>query len=127
MSKPIRPTPGDDDRWLVPRRLTRGFELYPGWGITEGAIVLVGAIGAIGIFVGAWLAGSLVAALFGFLPAAVVVLGASVIVAMPLPFSDPLWRHLQGAKRFLSSQKTWLYRFGDDGRAALPPSRREAA
>lgn len=113
MASPSRVSPpGAEQRWLVPRRIQRGFELYPGWGLIEGAIVATGAVLGAAILVVGWLTGNLLAGIFAFVPASLGVLGLAVIVSMPLPFSDPLWRHIQGAWQFMHSQKTWLFAFG---------------
>jgi hypothetical protein len=99
------------NRYLIPRRITQRFEFAPGWGIQEAATVAAGAAAG-GLLL-------LLASLFGLNPGfrllpPVLVLGASVFAARPLPDGTTLLDLLGAARAFSRSRKLYLYDFSRD-------------
>ena len=98
-------------RYLIPRRITQRWELFPGWGKTELLLCLAGA-GA-----SAALAG--LSALVGLpiaisIRLAVLPLGASVLLGMPQPSGGTFYDLLLAQQTYVSRRHLYLYDIGRD-------------
>ncbi|MDA8205739.1 MAG: hypothetical protein M0Z36_06705 [Thermaerobacter sp.] len=103
----------DAPRYLLPKPTRRGYEVMPGWGLTEFAVIGIGAgIGALLALV-ASLVGLPVpfVAVVGILPPAV-----AVFAAFPPPSGEPLYRQMLAAWDYLHHPRVYIYDWtaGDD-------------
>ncbi len=99
------------NRYLIPRRITQRWELFPGWGWAE-----IGATG-VGLLVGGVLLG--LAWLLGLPLAVCVVLlilpaGAGAGIARPLPVGGSALEMLQQGRQFLRDRRLYLFDLGRD-------------
>ena len=99
------------ERYLIPRRITQRWELFPGWGKPELLLCLAGAV------VGAVLAGasSLLGLPFGFTDLFVVLpVGGAAVLAMPQPTGDSLIGFLTALRAYRSTRHLYLFDHGRD-------------
>ena len=96
------------ERYLIPRPVPTGFELFPGsgWGLREMAQALAGA----GVGVGA---AALALALHAPLPVpvalAVLLGGGGVGLAAPQPSGDTYWTLIGRMRAYRRSRTRWLF------------------
>lgn len=99
------------NRYLIPRRITQRWELFPGWGWAELAATGIGLlVGAI-LFALASLLGLPVAVRIFM---AILAVGGGAGLARPMPTGDSALVMLQRGRRFYRSPRHYLYDFGRD-------------
>ncbi|MBX5466898.1 MAG: hypothetical protein K6U14_05310 [Firmicutes bacterium] len=93
-------------RYLIPKPITRGYELFPGWNWTQVGLAVAGLVLGGALFFGAGLVGlpwplRVVAFL---LPG-----GLGVGLAIPPPNEPPLYRRLTAAWHYYRQPQRWVY------------------
>ena len=99
------------ERYLIPRRITQRWELFPGWGKPELLICLAGAGGS-AVLVGISTLVGLpvyIVALLGLLP-----LGVAVLLVMPQPTGGCFFDMLLAQRAYQATRKLYLFDFGRD-------------
>ncbi len=99
------------ERYLIPRRITQRWELFPGWGKPELLLCLAGA------GVGALLAG--LATLVGLplyitAPVAVIPLAVAIVLAMPMAAGESMGVLVLAVRAYGRTQKLYLFDFRRD-------------
>lgn len=96
-------------RYLIPTPIRRGYEFFPGWGLTEVALVLAGFLTGGVLFILCWLVGlSVPIRLIGL----VVMLAIGAFLALPPPQGDPLYRRIAAGWRYQKRPHRYRYDWG---------------
>ena len=99
------------ERYLIPRRITQRWELFPGWGKPELLLCFAGA------GVGALLAGLatlLGAPIYLVAPLAALPLTVAVVLAMPMAAGGNMAEWLFALRAYTRTRHLYLFDFGRD-------------
>lgn len=93
-------------RYLIPKPIQRTYEIFPGWGLVQAGIVVVGLAAGALIF---WVIALLHGPIFLMILLALLAAGSGGVLAFPPPMNEPAYRTILRARNFVASPKKWLY------------------